>query len=631
MKQILILLLILTGSTAALAQSKRAVKYFQDAREAVMEKDFEEALEDLEKALEESPDYLDALLMKADVHKKLGQDEATLSLYEKAVKSGAPYYVYLFYGEALYHTGNYEQAIEVLNRYIAEPRATGKYIEEARRMIANSNFALQAVQKPKEYNPQNLGPKVNSKQMEYFPSISADGLTLVFTYRSLEGEETDEDFWVTTRDSVEGEWKKAEPLRGFLNTHLNEGAQSLTAEGNLIYFAACERPEGYGSCDIFASFYEGDGMWSKPINVGDAVNSVLWESQPSISSDGRTLYFVRGKNSFARNIEIYYATLGDDGRFTEAKKLEGLVNTPGQETSPFIHFDNQSLYFSSNGHPGMGDLDFFVSRRQPDGTWGEPQNLGYPINTKGQEFSLIVAPDGKTGFFASTTIAGGFGELDLYSFELPEESRAIEIAYIRGKVINQKTREPIAAKIEFSDLATGEVVLQEQSGRDGNYFTVLPGNSDYALSIQKQGFLFYSKNFSLATQSAEKAFILNVELVPIEVGKKVKLENVFFDFDSYELDEKSYAELQTVQNFLDENPSVKIAIEGHTDNQGTAAYNKTLSNNRAKAVYQYLVDAGVEAGRLSYQGYGDTQPVATNDTEEGRALNRRTEIKIVEF
>ncbi len=413
-----------------------------------------------------------------------------------------------------------------------------------------------------------------------------------------------------------------------LNTRLNEGAQSLSASGNVIFFAACERPEGKGSCDIYASFLQGDNTYSKPLNLGPNINTALWESQPSISSDGKTLYFVRGAGSTARDIEIMYSTLSERGQWSEAKKVEGLINTPGQDVSPFIHFDNQSLYFASNGHPGMGELDFFVSRRQADGTWGEPQNLGYPINTAGAEFSLIVAPDGKTGFFASDNIDGGFGRLDLYSFELPEESRALEIAYIRGKVINKKTREPIAAEIQFSDLEKNKAVLTDNSGRDGNYFSVLPGNSDYGLSIQKKGFLFYSKNFSLSNQSAEKAYVLNVELIPIEVGERVKLENIFFGFDSYELEDRSFAELTTIINFLKENPGVTISVEGHTDNEGSSSYNKSLSENRAKAVYTYLAEQGIDKSRLSYKGFGDSQPVSTNDTEEGRALNRRTEVKI---
>ncbi len=615
----------------ASAQSKRALKYFNKAREEMRGNNINGALEDLDKALDDSPEYVDALLFKADILLRTGRAQETIPLYEKALSSGAPYYVNLFYGRALFETGKYEQAIAALQKYAESPQATKKYLDQVNEMIANSRFALKATANPKAYQPQNLGPKVNSRAMEYFPSISADGLTLVFTHRDPTAEQSDEDFWIARRDSVNGPWHQATSLRGQLNTRLNEGAQSLTSSGNVIFFAACERPEGLGSCDIYASFYQGNGSYSKPMNLGPKINSALWESQPSISSDGRTLYFVRGAGSTARNLELYYSTLSEDGYWSEAKKIEGLVNTPEKETSPFIHFDNQSLYFSSNGHPGMGDLDFFVSRRQPDGSWGEPQNLGYPINTSGQEFSLIVAPDGKTGFFSSDNIEGGFGLLDLYSFELPEESRALEIAYIKGRVTNKKTGEAVAAEIEFSDLDQNKVILTENSGKDGRYFSVLPGNSDYALSIQKKGFLFYSKNFSLKTESAERAYVLDVELIPIEVGERVKLENIFFDYDSYKLQDRSFSELNTIYNFLIENPDVKISIEGHTDNQGTAAYNKSLSENRAKSVYTYLLEKGIDKGRLSYKGFGDSQPVAGNETEAGRALNRRTEIKITEI
>ena len=629
-KNILIALLLCIFSGMASGQSKKAMRHFEDAREDIADEDFGDALEELADALEDSPDYVEALLLKADVHKKLGEDEKSLPLYEKAIQSGAPYYVLLFYGETLFHTANYAKAVEPLEAYINHPRANPRYSQDAREMVKSARFAAQAKQKPVEYNPQNLGPKVNTNFMEYFPSISADGQTLVFTHRKTEGESTDEDFWVTEMDTATGEWQKARPLRGFLNTRLNEGAQSISSNERTIFFAACDRPGGKGSCDIYASFDQGDGEWSRPINLGGQINSTLWESQPSISADGRTLYFVRGKNSFDKNIEIYYSTLSEDGRWSKAERIPGKVNTQQQETSPYIHFDNQSLYFSSNGHPGMGDLDFFVSRRQPDGSWGEPQNLGFPINTTGQEFSLIVAPDGKTGYFSSDALDGGMGMLDLYSFELPEETRAVEIAYIRGKVINKNTREPLSARIEFSDLENGKLVHQETSNRRGQYFSVLPGNTDYGLSIQKPGFLFYSKNFSLSTETADKAHVLNVELVPIEVGKTVKLENVFFEFDSYQLEEKSYSELNSLKEFLMENPEVKINIEGHTDSEGNTAYNKNLSENRAKSVYNYLVSKGIGEDRLSYEGFGDEQPVATNQTEEGRALNRRTEIKIVE-
>ncbi len=631
MRIFLILLTLLFSGSLLTAQSKKAIRYYNQAREDVAENDYMQALRKLGKALDDSPEYIEAMLFAADIQDRLGEYEKSLEYYEQALQYDPPFYVYLFYGKALFNVGRYTKAREAFAKYAENPRARPKYLDQAKSYMRNCDFAIQAQGNPKTYNPQNLGPQVNTDQMEYFPSISADGSTLVFTHRNVEGENTDEDFWVTVKDSATGSWSRSEPLRGYLNTRLNEGAQTITSDGQIIYFAACERRDGFGSCDIYASFYQGRGAWSKPVNLGDSVNSRIWDSQPSISSDGRTLYFVRGKNSFDKNIDIYYAKLRPDGRWGRAKKLPGKVNTKGQETSPFIHFDDQSLYFSSNGHPGMGDLDFFVSRRQGDGSWGEPQNLGYPINTNAQEFSLIVAPDGKTGYFASDALEQGQGMLDIYSFELPEESRAVEIAYIKGRVINKKTRKPVAASIEFGDLKTGKQVLTEYSGKDGRYFSVLPGNSDYALSIRKQGFLFYSKNFSLATQTADRAFVLNVELIPIEVGERVKLENVFFDYDSYQLDDKSYVELNKVAEFLKENPTVKISLEGHTDDQGSAGYNKELSDKRARSVQDYLTGKGIAKERLSYKGYGAEEPLTTNDTEEGRALNRRTEMKVTSY
>jgi len=630
MRKYFVVVLLCLG-TILQAQNRSAEKHFRKAREAVAEKDYSKAMEQINKALEDDADFLEAILFKADLLKQAGVHHEAVPLYQKALRLNAPYYVHLFYGQTLFKTQQYQQAAEQFKLYLQSGRAPSRYAKDAQTMLESAEFAAKAVKDPKDYDPQNLGPAVNSRDMEYFPSISADGKSLVFTHRALEGSDQDEDFWVSRRPTDTSDWGKGKPLQGRLNTELNEGAQSLSSDGKLIYFAACERQEGFGSCDIYASVEIEEGIWSKPMNLGPAVNTGAWESQPSISSDGRTLFFTRGRGSTARNIDIYYSKLGANGRFSKARKLPGPINTEWQEVSPFIHFDNQHLYFSSNGHPGMGDLDFYVSEKQADGSWGEPQNLGYPINTIGQEFSLIVAPDGKTGYFSSDAMEGGYGLLDLYQFDLPKEARAQQIAYIKGKIINQKTREPISAVIEFIDLNTQKTVLQERSDKQGKYFSVLSANTDYALSIQKPGFLFYSKNFSLSKNTSEKAYELNVELIPIEVGKKVKLENVFFAFDSYELDEKSFAELNTVKQFLEENPSVEISIEGHTDDEGSASYNKQLSRNRAKAVYQYLIEEGIAEARLKFEGYGAEQPIAENDTEEGRALNRRTEIKIMKY
>lgn len=623
--------ILILATYSVSAQSNKAVKLFNKARQDITADNLEDALQLLDKAIVDSPNYVDALMLKAEILRKLERDEESLPLYKQALASGAPYYVLLFYGQSLYATGKYEEALEPLKRYVEHPQSRPKYKDNAIRLIKSCEFAIEAVNNPVEFSPENLGPEVNSRQMEYFPSVSADGNTLVYTYRNMDDEGADEDFWVTQKDGETGAWGKSRPLKGFLNTTLNEGAQSLTSDGQTLYFAACERPGGEGSCDIYVSYQTGGGNWSRPINLGGSINSALWESQPSVSADGQTLYFVRGMDKLGKNQDIYYSTKSGDGRWQKAKKLAGPVNTQFQESAPFIHFDNQSLYFSSNGHPGMGDMDFFVSRRQEDGTWGEPENLGYPINSRGPEFSLVVAPDGKTGYFSSDNLQDGYGLVDLYSFELPEESRAKEIAYVKGRIVNKLSQAPISTEVNFTDLETGKLMEQEQSSKSGFFFTVLPANTDYALNVEKTGYLFYSKNFSLTSEAAEKAYQLKVELVPITAGQKVELENVFFNSDSFEIDHKSNIELSSVHHFLESNPTVKISIEGHTDTEGDSQYNQRLSENRAKSVYTYLIDKGIDSSRLNYEGLGDTQPIASNDTEEGKAKNRRTEIRITAF
>lgn len=627
-----ILALILLMSSTGLSQSNRAERKFQRAREAVRDNDYEDALKHLHKAIEDSPKYMEARLFLADLYQKMEKPDSAAAVYVRAEEYGLPYYAWYKYGKMLLATARYEKAEKVLQRYAQHPKARSRYAGEVQRWIKSAQFAQEAKKDPVPYDPENLGKAVNTDQMEYFPSISANGTMLVFTHRKMQGaqQELDEDFWYTRRDSVGAEWQEARRLPGKLNSPGNEGAQTITADGEVIFFAACKRPNGYGSCDIFASFRQPDDSWGKARNLGKAINSKLWESQPSISPDGQTLYFVRGKSSYDKELNIYYSRFTKNG-WTQARPVPGKVNTSGQETSPFIHFDDQHLYFSSNGHPGMGDLDFFVSTRQADGSWGDPHNLGYPINTPAQEFSLIVAPDGETGYFSSNALESTLGMLDLYSFELPEESRSEAIAYLKGRVVNKKNQEPLQAMISFINLQDSARQFVKSSTRQGKFYAVLPVEEEYALSIAKKGFLFYSRHFQLQEKNQEKAREMRVELIPIEKDQQVKLENVFFEFDSYKLQKRSYPELDKVVEFLEANPGVMARLEGHTDNQGNDSYNKTLSENRAKTVYQYLVDQGIDARRLGYRGYGADQPIASNETEKGRAQNRRTEMIITEY
>ncbi len=307
------------------------------------------------------------------------------------------------------------------------------------------------------------------------------------------------------------------------------------------------------------------------------------------------------------------------------------INTEGYEGSVFIHPDNQTLYFSSDGHVGMGGLDIFVSRKDSLGRWGIPANLGYPINSYSDDNSIVISADGALAMFASDR-EDGFGGLDLYAFELYEEARPQVVTYMKGTVFDQGTNQKLDARFELTSLTTGLVAIESFSNKKtGDFLVCLPTDDDYALTVSKEGYLFYSENISLYSEnSSSDPLIKDVSLEPIKVGSKMVLKNIFFETDKYDLKDNSKFELNRLVELLKANPGLILEIGGHTDNVGTPEYNQILSENRAKTVNQYLVENGIDQTMLIYKGYGESKSLDTNDTEDGRANNRRTEFQVIE-
>ncbi len=623
--------------------NKKAIKYFEESKKMFQIRKDEEAEKLIKKAIEEDPQFIEAYSAYADFLMSKGKAKDAIVNYEKAISINPKLFIdnNFYLGGAYLHIGMYDKAIPVLEIILKTERINPELKNQANKYLKNARFGAIAVKNPLPFKPVNVGPGINTTDYEYFPAVTADGNTFMFTRNVREGEGVDapqqEDFFISKK--VTNIWQTANPISS-VNTRGNEGAPTLSADGQYMFFASCIEQDGsygsvdrkgYGSCDIFYS-QKLNGKWTKPQNVGPIINTRNWETQPSFSSDGKTLYFIRGQvtREGIKNPDIYTSTIGEDGKFGEPVRLSDNINTPEGEESVFIHPDNQTLYFSSEGHPGMGGIDIYLSKRQADGSWGKAINLGYPINTFSNENSLLVDASGKLAYFASER-EGGFGGLDIYQFEMPESLRPEKITYVKGHTFNANTKAPLDAQFELIDLETQQTVTKAYSNSAGEFLVTLTSNHNYLVNVSKNGFLFYSDNFSMKDKVADynKPYQLEIPLQPIDTGI-IELKNVFFDVNKWDLKPSSYAELDKVVSFLKLNPALKIEFGGHTDNSGDKVFNKTLSANRAKAVYEYVLQKGGNvADKLSFKGYGDSKPKVPNDTPENKAKNRRTELKII--
>jgi outer membrane protein OmpA-like peptidoglycan-associated protein/Tol biopolymer transport system component len=607
---------------------KRAQQSYENAQQYLVLNAYEEAIKYLDQAVNSDPQFQAAFIQLGDVYKRIKLLPKAIENYKKAISILPTIEPRIYYvlGESELLLGNYDQA--KLNLLQFQEKYKGgdvNFIYKTKKYLADCAFASLALQNPVKYEPVNIGSNINSEHRDYFPALTADGETIIFS-RVIKG---NEDFY--TANKKEGKWQPSVQLSSNINTSMfNEGAQSISPDGKYLFFTGCNRPDGLGRCDIYLSRKEGN-TWGKAINLGPIINSPYWESQPSISADGNTLYFVSNRPGGIGGYDIWKTTLNDDSKWTEPINLGPGVNTIFDEVTPFIHPDGKTLYFSSDGWPGMGNKDIFYCRIDESQKLGEPQNLGYPINTFNEEIGLIVSADGNEGLFSSN-LAGGFGELDIYSFKLPDAAKPLPVTYLKGIVKDKETKAYLAASVLVVDLKNDVAMFSDYtSSENGDFLAVLPIGRNYSFDVNVPGYLFYSQHFNLNSNTLNKPYEIEILLEKIKVGAHATLNNIFFDTNQYQLLPSSLTELNLLADFLNTNSNIAIEIQGHTDNIGDSKLNEKLSDNRAKEVFNYLIKSGISTKKLSYKGFGSTKPNADNSTEEGRQSNRRTEFIVTKI
>ena len=628
--RILIIVFFLSNSFFCQAQettkSRKAIKAYREAKSALAYQNFNESKDLLEKALIFDDQFVEAWILLGDVFVEMGDKLRAIESYKKSILIDPEFSFPMYYRLAIieHSIGIYLESLEHIQKYLTYKRISSNYRKKALSLKKSCEFSINAMKSPVTFNPVNLGINVNSNADEYLPALSADGSTLIFTRSENVKGVRNEDFYISYNDT--DEWQFANNLGEPINTLKNEGAQCITADGKTLYFTACSRNDSYGRCDIYQSDFVNE-KWTNPVNLGPNVNTESWESQPAISSDGRQLFFVSNRPGGRGGKDIWVSYKNANGVWMEAKNIGDKINTSKDDISPFLHWDNQTLYFASKGFIGMGGFDVFVSRLNGSGDWGEAKNIGYPINSPSDENSLIVAKDGRTAYFASSFFNENRNDLDLYTFDLPQESRSLEVAYMQGLITDSKTNNPIKADIDLVNLISGKSYKSSESDLDGNYMLCLPSDAEYALTVNKKKYLFYSENIKLEQEGS--ILVKNFKLQPLEVGEQVRLDNIFFELNSSDLKDESVVELNKIIKFMASNPFLVIEIGGHTDNIGSKAYNLNLSDDRARSVKDALVQRGIPSDRIQTKGYGMSVPLNTNSSEQERALNRRTELKII--
>ncbi len=624
-------------------KSKKAIEYYLQSDNFRVRGQLAQAIALLNQAIAKDNKFEEAYYRLGLTYRSSGELALSVKSFEKGasltrdlVKEKS--YSFIL-GETYLKQGQYALAIPYLDRFLALEKFDKAKLEQVKVWRSQCDYALLHQNEQWRYHTRPLSDTVNIFPMQYFPTLTADEGQLIFTVRFGKEPDDNEDIVVSSR-MPNGRWGKPVSISKNVNSNFREGASTISADGRKLIFTIC----GPRGCDLYESNRVGE-VWSRPISLGAGVNSAGWEAQPALSADGNELYFVSDRKGGIGGYDLWYSRKGEDGTWGKATNVGKPVNTPFDEIAPFIHASNQNLYYASNGLPGFGSYDIYVSERtlghfpsppekvsaigRTDEVWSTPRNMGAPLNDFQDQYSLAVTSDGQWAYYSKEE---GRNRSKIYATPIPKEFQVDKKGNLAaGFVTDAVTQKPVKAAVELKDLSNNQVVTTVLSdSTTGRYLVVVPGKSEYGLFVTAPKYLFASRHFDLRQiDQAQKPRELDFQLRPIVKNAAVVLNNIFFEIDKYQLEERSKTELLEVVQLLRNNPSLRVEIGGHTDDTGSEAYNKQLSLNRAGAVLSFLESQGISAERVTKKGYGSQKPLKPNDSEENRQFNRRIEFKVL--
>lgn len=620
-----ILLLFLSINIFAQSPNPKAKEFYEKALKNITERKTVDAIENLQKTIEKDSTFADPYFKLGQINEAARSQENAIKFYKKAIelRPNDPLLTqgYTYIGTRLVKAGEYAKAKEYLNFSVKNVPQNSPVLKQLTRQLEQCKFGEAEKSVAMSFKSGEMGSTINFKNKQYFPVLTADNETLIFTARSDDGDEN-----LYTSQLINGNWSAPKSISDKINTTANEGTCSISADGRTLVFTSCDGKTSLGSCDLYISKKVGE-EWTTPENLGSSVNTPFWEAQPSLSNDGRILYFSSDRQGGYGRKDLWVSELNENNTWTKAINLGDVINTASDEISPFIHANGHTLFFASDGHLGMGGLDLFMTESKI-GVYSKPENLGFPVNTHEDQVALFISADGSKGYYSSDVKP----DIKLFQFDIPKKlsDKFKRASFVKGIVQDAGNSQNLSAEIELIDLKTNKVVEKTISDAvTGQYTAVLPNGSLYGLFINKKDYFFKSLTFNFSEKTEADGKTINILLDPIKKDVKTVLNNIFFDSGKAELRPESFTELDKLQLLLTQNPSLQVEISGHTDDVGKDTENQILSEKRALSVADYLITKGINTKNIKVKGYGKTKPIVPNTSEENRQINRRIEMSIL--